>query len=275
MSQNPFANPYDLPETVMPERTSVMAVLSLVLGIVCVPVFGLIGMILGVFALFGIKASRGRVSGTGLAVTGIILGILMTVVWGTCLGGSVFVLNMARTQIGPAAGAIIVSAQSGDYEGVKGALASSTQTRIAPEDVEAFRSALAAEMGAYKGGAGSMSQLFDEYRSFFGAIGQSGGGAAGQIQSYDNHMPIPLEFENGWAMVWIGMPRDGQGGGTTIPIENIVVMTPTGAEIVLVPFGTRLPPSPAPGDPVAPEGEGAKPDAAPADAAGEDKPGGE
>ena len=274
MSQNPFGDPYDLPGTVMPERTSVMAVLSLVLGIVCVPFFGLLAIFLGVFALFGIKASRGRVSGTGLAVAGIILGVLMTVIWGTCIGGMAFFMKLARTEIGPAAGAIITSVEQGEFEKVKSALTPGSQARLTPEAVEAFRVALESEMGAYKGGAASTSQLIDEYKEFFSAIGQSGGSGPSQIQSYDNHMPIPLEFEKGWAMVWVGMPTDGsQPSPGQFPIENIVVLTPSAAEIVLVPFGTVLPSTPAP---KLPEPEGATPeDSAPSEPAPPDEPSGE
>lgn len=262
MSQSPFGNSYELPDTTMPERTSVMAVLSLVLGVVCVPFFGLIAIFLGVFALFGIKASRGRVSGTGLAVTGIVLGILATLLWGGCVGTMGFVANMARTQIGPAAGTIISAAQNDDVAAVRAGLTSSAQTRVTPEAVEAFASALTTEMGAYKGTADSYSELFTQYGELFGRLQQSGTASGGSpTQGYNNAMPIPLEFEKGWALVFIGMPQGGGSGGSTqIPIENIIVLTPSGAELVLVPFGSLIPSTPGADPDTSPD---ADPDAEP------------
>lgn len=284
MSQSPFGSPYDLPDTVMPERTSVMAVLSLVLGIVCVPVFGILAIFLGVFALFGIKASRGRVSGTGLAVTGIILGVVMTLVWGTCIGGGAFIADMMTKQVAPSTGAVISAAQSDNIEGVKAGLSSSAQARITPEAVAAFNAALTTEMGAFKRTPDSIREMFQKWTDVFGAIGQSGGGAGGNpMQGYNNAMPIPIEFENGWAMAIVVIDQSGGPSGTpgALPIENIVMLTPSGAEIVLIPTGTILPstPAPAPDSPTpdAPEGDGAAPSEPPADppaGSGDDKSGG-
>lgn len=269
MSQSPFANPYDLPGTAMPERTSVMAVLSLVLGILCVPFFGILAIFLGVFALFGIKASRGRVSGTGLAVTGIILGVVMTLLWGTCVGGSIFIGDMMRTKVAPAVGTIITAAQGGDVEGVRKGMATGTQPRVTPEAVQAFSDTLTAEMGAYKGVPASLPDMVKRYGEVFEALGQSGSSAGGNpMQGYNNAMPIPLEFEKGWALVIVPINQQSQGGGGGPEdlIENIIVCTPSGAQIVLVPVGTFLPPAtPSPdattpdSPPPAPE-PGASPD---------------
>jgi prepilin-type processing-associated H-X9-DG protein len=67
------------PETAIPmaePRTSGMAIASLVLGIVgfCVPcISALVGLILGIVALVSINKSNGRLKGTGLAVSGIVV----------------------------------------------------------------------------------------------------------------------------------------------------------------------------------------------------------
>ncbi len=65
-----------------PRRTSVMAILSLVCGLVCVvPGIGVLATIFGITSLVGINRSRGRVGGTGLAITGIVLGLLFSMIW--------------------------------------------------------------------------------------------------------------------------------------------------------------------------------------------------
>lgn len=252
MSQNPFSHPYEIPEAVVPERTSVMAVLSLVFGVLCVPFFGLIAIILGVFALFGIKASRGRVSGTGLAVTGIILGILFSLAWGGCVGMGGFVVQMATKQIAPAVGTMVTAAEQGDVDALGAALTPAAQARLTPEHVEDFRTALGSEMGEYRRGPEGIVEYFSKIGEVFRALGNANAKPSGN--QFNNAMPVPMEFEHGWAVVFAAIPQNGgtPGGGSPLPIENLVVLTPSGAEIVLIPYGTTLPspaPTPAPGDP--------------------------
>lgn len=256
MSQNPFSNPYDLPEAVVPERTSVLAVLSLILGIVCVPFFGIVAVFLGVMALFGIKASRGRVSGSGLAVTGIILGVVFSLLWGGCAGMIGFGGNMMIKKVAPAVGTIITSAQAGDVDAVKSGLSPSAASRVTPEAVEAFRVAVDSELGAFKRSPDSLGELGGQMWDLFAAMGSSGN--SNPMGTHSNAMPFPLEFEKGWALVII--PIDQQGGtpgSTTIPVGNVIVLTSTGGEIVLVPYGTTLPaPTPvSPADPTLPPPE--------------------
>src|SRR5690606_30781566 len=84
MSENPYAQPGpQYADTAGPPdaRTSVLAVLSFISGLAglvlcCIPVIGLLGVLFGVPALLSISMSRGRKRGTGLAVTGVVLGLL-------------------------------------------------------------------------------------------------------------------------------------------------------------------------------------------------------
>ncbi len=66
------SRPPPLPGGVEAPRTSGMAVASLVLGILgCLGITALAGLVLGIVSLIRINNSRGRLSGTGLAVAGI------------------------------------------------------------------------------------------------------------------------------------------------------------------------------------------------------------
>lgn len=253
MSQNPFSSPYDLPEAVVPERTSVLAVLSLVLGIVCVPFFGILAVFLGVVALFGIKASRGRVSGTGLAITGIVLGIIFSLIWGGCVGAGGFVVNMMTKQVAPAVGTMLTAAEADDVDAVRAGLSPSAASRLTPEAVSAFHAAVDAELGAYKRSPDSLGEMIEQYGAVFGAMGQSGN--SNPMGNYNNAMPIPMQFEKGWAMAIIPINQQGNAsGGNQIPIDNIIILTASGAEIVLIPYGTTLPtPAPSLPDPDAPD----------------------
>lgn len=72
------------PEPVLPAKTSALAVWSLALGAAGVLLLGIPGVVatvLGGLALARIGASRGRLSGTGIAAAGIVLGLLSAVGW--------------------------------------------------------------------------------------------------------------------------------------------------------------------------------------------------
>lgn len=70
--------PSPAPHIPVPGKTSSKATISLVLGIVgliCLGIAGIPALILGIMAIREIKKSQGLLSGSGLAVAGIILGI--------------------------------------------------------------------------------------------------------------------------------------------------------------------------------------------------------
>ncbi|QMU20678.1 DUF4190 domain-containing protein [Gordonia rubripertincta] len=65
-------------------KTNTLAVAALVaslLGLVCIGIGGLIGLVLGVVARKQIAASGGRETGDGLALTAIIIGLFIIVMW--------------------------------------------------------------------------------------------------------------------------------------------------------------------------------------------------
>ena len=88
----PPITPGEIP-TSGPTKTSVMAIASLVLGVLgfcTLGLGGLIGVILGIVALVGINKSAGRLGGQGLAIggivvsgTGLIVGIALPSPWKT------------------------------------------------------------------------------------------------------------------------------------------------------------------------------------------------
>ncbi|GJM19678.1 MAG: hypothetical protein DHS20C14_18910 [Phycisphaeraceae bacterium] len=82
MEHNPYAADSGHTEIYTePERTSLAAVFSLVSSLICcIPGLSLIGIVLGVLALVGIGRSNGRVGGKGLAIAGIVIGLMVTIV---------------------------------------------------------------------------------------------------------------------------------------------------------------------------------------------------
>ncbi|MCK8614273.1 DUF4190 domain-containing protein [Gordonia sp. C13] len=57
------------------------ALVASLLGLVCIGIGGLIGLVLGVVARKQIAASGGRQTGDGLALTAIVIGLFIVVVW--------------------------------------------------------------------------------------------------------------------------------------------------------------------------------------------------
>lgn len=80
MSQ--YSTPQKFNETPVPSGTSGMAISSLILGLssfICSIFTGIIAIVLGIVALNKISSSQGRVTGKGLAITGITLGAIGSV----------------------------------------------------------------------------------------------------------------------------------------------------------------------------------------------------
>ncbi|MFC6149765.1 MULTISPECIES: DUF4190 domain-containing protein [Mumia] len=72
----PHGYPYAPPPT---SALATWALVTGILGLACCGVFGIVGILLGVLAKKEIAASQGGLGGEGLAMTGIILGIISAV----------------------------------------------------------------------------------------------------------------------------------------------------------------------------------------------------
>lgn len=218
MSQNPYAGQYDLPEQVVPERTSIMAILSLVFGILCVPLFGLIAIFLGVFAMFGIKASRGRVSGTGLAVAGVVLGIIATLIWGGCVGTAYVGIKALEGEIGPRITETISSIQNNDASALSAKLDPSVRDQLGPETIQNFRDSYVAKHGEFERLPQGIAEWFEAY-SILGPQMQG-------LQGRQYVIPFPGKFQNGWALILVELnvtQPDPSAQPGALPIANIVI----------------------------------------------------
>ncbi len=191
-----------------PARTSVLAILSLLFSLVCfIPGLSTIGSVLGVFAIIGISRSRGRVKGVGLAVAGIVIGLLVTIIWiGLAIG-----INQGLQQYATL-GSIVADVQDGDEPAVRSRLASATNERLTSADIAAFEAAYQADAGAYEGVPTGIGPLF----SSFSELGQAGGQPDPSRVPYTNPVPLPGSFENGTRLMWIALStseKDSSGLG--------------------------------------------------------------
>ncbi|MCC6285562.1 MAG: DUF4190 domain-containing protein [Phycisphaerales bacterium] len=211
-----------------PERTSVLAILSLVFGILCVPFFGVLGLGFGVGALLGIKASRGRVGGTGLAVAGIVVSLIACALWiGLLIGAA-----QVATRFANEAKDITLAAQGRDETVLKRYFTPSAAAQVTPEALDRFARALTEHVGPLERGPKGLM----EYGTWTNEM-SAADGAAKAKGLLEKGMPIPMRFEKGKALVIVEFDASGmsldfsmrrpdpkEGGHVT----NLAVVTPDG-----------------------------------------------
>jgi hypothetical protein len=263
MSENPYAQPgpgYAAPTTPPDARTSVLAVLSFVSGLAglilcCVPVIGLLGVLFGVPALFSISASRGAKRGTGLAVAGVVLGLL-----GAALGTALY-FGVARGGAWMAARAeAMAHVEAQDVQQAQAQFATRAQGEVTAERIAEFRAAYHAEVGAFQG----VPESLLEFLSLYGEVGQQTRERMGELgRIYEAAVPVAAEFDRQPAVVIAALDPDT---GPSPRLLNLGVLLEDGNIIWLLPApsgkappGPDISPSPAPLDPEDEDQEGETP----------------
>jgi len=244
MNQNPYEAGADFSEHGYdePPRTSVMAILSLVCSLVCfIPGLSAIGSLLGIFALLGISKSEGRVKGTGLAVAGIVVGMLVSVIWFVGAIG----LQKAMMQY-TSLGQTISDIEAGDLTALRGELSSSTQAVLTDEMVAEFKAAYTADGGAFVEWPKGIVQIFGEFMN----LGKAGQQPDNSTVPYANPVPIPGKFTNGSHLVWVILDQSELAASSTRPATiNVGYLASDNSIIWLVDPDVL---SAGPGDPGAP-----------------------
>jgi hypothetical protein len=268
MSSNPYAQPVgpsnfgqDFLEPTQ-QRLSVLAVMALVFGCICfIPGTGAIAIILGGAAAFFISSSNGRLRGMGLAVAGIVLGLLFTLLWvfivvGINAGMSQFTGSMIKP-----ADSFMTAIDKGDFRTARTFLVPESDKAVTDEMLQTFKDAYQGDVGSYKG---VPTQGIIKFISAYSNVGPAMNGIQGrQNQGW---IPMPAEFANGYAAVFMGIDEHTQPsqnpGGIQLPMKNIGVGTNKGQVYWLIDPAT-MPASPIrikvgpPNAPVPPDSSGA------------------
>lgn len=241
---NPYANDADsFHDHDGPQRTSALAVVSLVMSLICcIPGLGLLGAALGVVALLGIGRSRGRVGGKGMALAGIIVGVLMTVAWISFAATAVSGLKKAAEQFYAPLNQMMTEIEAGDYNAARTAFPGAPIASATDEQFEAFRAAYQAELGSFDSIPTDLMEIFNMYM----AVGQQMQGMqqppGGQIVI----APVPAVFDGNGPTIMIVRIDTGQANGSNDPIVDITVLLPDGSEISLVPQSLNAAPATPP-----------------------------
>ncbi|USO00288.1 MAG: DUF4190 domain-containing protein [Phycisphaeraceae bacterium] len=260
MTQNPYAGDFAPEEGLYdaPPRTSALAVTSLVLSLICcIPLLPLIGAGVGIGAMIGIGSSRGRVGGKGLAIAGIIIGLLMTVGQVVAVVSVRNVVNMGVGLVFGSADQVMHDIETGDFNAARAGLTGNAAS-LTDEQFEAFRAAYQAEYGSYQ----SIPTDFFDLISAYTQIGP-------QMQKYQpqgsqqNILPAPATFDRGQAVVIAELEQNGQPTGQPgtpgfhMPLRGLKVVMPDGTELDLLGVpAAALPPTPTETPEEQPEPEG-------------------
>ncbi len=260
-----------------PQRTSVLAILALICAVICIiPGTGLLAVIFGISALVGINSSRGRVGGTGLAVSGLVLGLIVTMIWGALtFGGLQFLSYFSGPMMQPARQSL-TAIDAGDFKNARTGFTPQAGAAVTDEQFQKFRTAYQAELGSFQ----NIPQGWDliaAYSQLKPILQQ----AQNQIQSQGNQqiIPVPAAFDKGIAVLLLHVNQQAAAKarpagkkpqiGDVFPVENLVIVTPAGSVIELMPQSSPTniqtpPPAPSAGtsapppDPAAPVPTGDK-----------------
>lgn len=252
MTQNPYAQfgsgdgtptPYgpefgDQPQA----RTSVLAIISLVLsviGCVCfiIPGPGALAMAIGGIAILLIMASHGRVRGIGFAATAVCLGLLQTIVFFVILLGvyQPIMGGWNNTVVAPV-NDVLVALEKKDAKAARALLTPRAQAAISEEMLTEFAAKYQARLGAYKGVPENPLDIWTAYKSIAPAMKVMQNGPGGNPQQ--NMIPLPGTFERGNALIILQLDNAGFNGqrppaSTTIrmPVLNIGIASNDGTEI--------------------------------------------
>jgi len=244
MTQNPYAHVeesgldggYDqLPMT--PERTSILAIASLAFSILAIPaccivvgvVPGLIGAFLGILALVMISKSNGRLGGRGLAITGVIIGLLFSAF-------STFVLlgfNYGGRMFGQY-GEVAAAAEQGDIQGVRSMLSRSANGALTDERIGEWSQEINLVWGSvvqYPKGLLDLGTGWMELGPQMNAMNTV------QMSVYpppDTVAPLPIIFDNGTAMLIVVMDQNEVMASNWPTLKNVGLAEPDGTLIWLI-----------------------------------------
>ncbi len=237
------ANPDFAPNA---SRTSLLAITSLVLGILSIftcflQVVGPLAILVGVIALVAIARSQGTLAGRGLAVSGMITGIVGVVLGVFLLLGTFFTVN----QIGRY-GQFVSDAQSRDQSATSAWLSPSSSASLDEATLETFADATDDALGSF-------GNVTPGLWAFFQSFPRIERLRPSDLQTYQSRgmtpIPMPAEFANGPAtLVMIVSQREPMAGTVFGKVVNVAVI-PEGSTKVIWLFdpAAPVPPMPVPG----------------------------
>lgn len=200
------------------------------------PVLGVLGMILGVIALRRIARSEGRVVGRPLAVAGLLLGGVLTVLLGAASAGAVIGFAPVRKALCPAVDAFAGSIAQGDLVAARRVLAADASGAAGDERLIALVSEPERALGPWKQARFDVGVVIESGRRMRALAGAAPGRSASGPGTQEWPKPIALEFERGRAMAYVYVDDNGLARGH-VAIRDVLVLMPDGTARALLPDG--------------------------------------
>lgn len=226
-----FSNPYaPIPgDMMMEQRTSVLAIIALVCGLICfVPALPALGTILAIIALVLIAGSNGRLGGRGLAIAALILGLVFSALQIGIAVAATKMMGAFSGFITKPASDLVAAIDKQDYATARTLMITGAGDRVSDAEFEAFRSGYQGELGAFKKVATTFGEVWQGYQT----VGPMMQGYQNQNQA-EPIIPIPAEFEKGWALVIVQMDPKNQKQNSPVIPANIIIHSQSGGKWML------------------------------------------
>jgi hypothetical protein len=229
-----------------PSRTSVLAIVALVVSIVgccsiIVPGPGAIAAMLGGLSVFFIARSRGRLTGTGIAVTAIVLGLFHTVALIALLVGASQVNSQVGKEFFVPMGQMMTAIEAGDSKGARAMLTPKASAAVTDEMLADFVKSYHASAGTFQKMPESVFETITMAMELGRASKSQRGGGGGTYNQHagETTFPLPAKFSQGSALIMIAMDPTLMGqkqpGGAKQPtLLNLGVLTLDGKEVWLI-----------------------------------------
>lgn len=234
--QTPFQDQSEVKLYQEPDRTSIMAILSMVFGIggCCLGITSIPAILLGVFGLVGISRSKGRVGGTGFGIAGILIGLLTLALWIGLIFGGGGAFNKLMGEFSKSTEQMFLDLQADNFDAARGSLISPAGDATDAELI-AFREGYRNGLGDFVSKTDGIGDLFSGYM----AVGEL-------IQSYQGipgYVPLPMIFDSGYGLVIYVIDPNGGGQSSGFPqASEIIVVDMQGNEYRLpMATGTVIP----------------------------------
>ena len=227
MSENPYieGEVYLEARPIQGSRTSVLGVSSLATSLMCcVPMLGVISIVLGASSLLLIGRSNGRLTGRGAAIAGLIVGIMTTVIWGAVGAGTLQGWTFYQKQMIPVGETAMLAVNQNDIAAMRGLLNATADSDLTDEQILVFMDVCEQEMGTINGAARDPGAILS---SFIETVRRSQGNNSGGGGSFDEPItpaPMGIEASGGNFFVWFLFDKTTLSGQSDPKLVDIMVM---------------------------------------------------
>lgn len=228
MSENPYASyPAERRRMEAPgpeefegrQRVSVLAVLSLVfVAPCCVPLAPMLGAAMGMAALVGISAARGRLAGRTAAIIGVVLGVILTA-GQVAIGVGVYSAFKAYQQYGVERAQDFSRAlEAPGAPGVRGLL--SQTAPVTDEEIARLGGVVRSELGTLVGVTRNPFEMAETFSN--NPVFAQGGNSVTDLPQ--NAVPVSVEYSKGTAIFFVFFDGNPMDTGKAQPVDVMLIL---------------------------------------------------